>query len=159
VRQPALRPLDGIDQKLFVTLIESPTLAATAVEAIDPDWFGSNAARMLLSAYQDLDLAGHSLDVETLLLAIENEQLKNIVVSLQEQVGKLPGTAEERYASIMIRYREQAFDTESHKQIQLLASATMNEADELEVLKSMIDQQRSRHGINPKPSSILKKET
>ena len=150
--QSKLRPLVGLERDLFEALIENPDLAATAVEAIDPDWFQSTTAKMLLSAYQDLELAGRSLDCATLLLVIENEQLKNVVVSLQERMqerfGKLPETAEQRYAAIMLRFREQAFTVENTKQIELLESATMNEDDEMAMLKAMIDQQRSRHGIN-----------
>ena len=58
---------------------------------------------MLLSAYQDLEFAGRSLDVDSLLLLIENEQLKNVVVSIQERqqerAGKLPENAEQRLCS------------------------------------------------------------
>ena len=77
--------VDGIDDLLLrvahvdlliEALIENPDLAAMAVEAIDPDWLESTTARMMLSAYQDLDLAGRNLDCDTLLLLIENEQLK-----------------------------------------------------------------------------------
>jgi len=149
-----LRPLSGIDRDLFEALIENPDLAAMAVEAIDPDWLESTTARMMLSAYQDLDLAGRNLDCDTLLLLIENEQLKNIVVSLQERqqdrAGKLPETAEQRYTAIMTRYREQAFASETSKQIEILESASLTDDDEMEMLKAMIDQQRNRHGINTK---------
>ncbi len=146
-----LRPVTGIDRDLFEALIEAPDLAGMAVEAIDPDWFDSVTARMLLSAYQDLELAGRSLDVDSLLLLIENEQLKNVVVSLQqrqnERAGKLPETAQQRYAAIMNRYRERAFAVKNNKQIELLSSASMDEEDEVAVLKAMIDEQRDRHGI------------
>ena len=149
-----LRPLAGIDRDFFEALIENPELAATAVEAIDPDWFESNTARMLLSAYQDLDLAGRDLDCQTLLLLIENEQLKNVVVSIQERMsqrqGKLPETAEQRYAAIMARYRERAFAAENSKQIEKLESATLTNEDEMSVLKALIEQQRNHHGIEPK---------
>ena len=74
---PTLQPITGIDRELFELLIESPDLAGTAVESIDPVWLDSNASKMLLSAYQDLDLAGRDLTVESLLLLIENEFLKN----------------------------------------------------------------------------------
>lgn len=147
-----LRPITGIDRYLFEALIESPDLAAMAVEAIDPDWLDGTSSQMLLSAYQDLDLAGRSLDVDSLLLMIENEQLKNIVVSLEEwqreRAGKLPESAEQRYAAIMNRFRDRGFDAENTRQIERLDSATMNEDDEMAVLREMIDEQRSRHGIN-----------
>jgi DNA primase len=147
----ALSPLSGIDRDLFETLIDCPDLAATAVEAIDPDWFETTTAVMLLSAYQDLELAGKNLDVDTLLLLVENEPLKNQIVTLQERVldrsGKLPERPEDRYAAIMNRYRERAFAIEKSRQIEKLASASMAEDEEDALLKSLIDEERTRHGI------------
>ena len=105
---------------------------------------------MLLSAYQDLDLAGHSLDVDSLLLLIENEQLKNQIVTLQERVrqhaGKFPETPEQRYAAIMTHYRQRAFAAEKSKQMEMLASASMDEDEEDAMLKALFDEERPRHG-------------
>ncbi len=149
-RQFAIRPLMGIDRKLFEALIESPELAGMAVEAIDPDWLETATAKMLLSAYQDLDLAGHSLDVDSLLLLIENEQFKNQIVTLQERVrqhaGKFPETPEQRYAAIMTHYRQRAFAAEKSKQMEMLASASMDEDEEDAMLKALFDEERPRHG-------------
>lgn len=151
-RQPqiAIRPLMGIDRKLFEALIENPELAGMAVEAIDPDWLETATAKMLLSAYQDLDLAGHSLDVDSLLLLVENEQLKNQIVTLQERVRqhaeKLPETAEDRYTAIMTHYRERAFAAEKSKQMEMLASASLDEDEEDAMLKALFDEERPRHG-------------
>ena len=83
-----LRPLASLERDLFETFIENPDLAITAVEAIDPDWFETNTAKMLLTAYQDLEFDGHQLDIESVLLLVENEQLKNQLVTLQERVRK-----------------------------------------------------------------------
>ncbi|MGI9472413.1 MAG: DNA primase [Rubripirellula sp.] len=147
----SLTPMTGLDRDLFETLIESPELAAMAVEAIDPSWFDSMAAKMLLSAYQDLDLNGHSLDIDSVLLLVENESLKSQIVTLQERVrdhaGKLPLKPEDRYAAIMNRYRERAFAAEQSKQIEQLASASMDEEDEVALLQALIDETRNRHGI------------
>ncbi len=152
-----LRPLAGLERDLFETLIENPELAATAVEAIDPDWFETATAKMLLSAYQDLDLAGHSLDVDSVLLLVENEQLKNQIVTLQERIsrrsGQLPQGPNERYAAIMIRYRELAFSADKTKRIEQLASAELAEDEEVAMLKAMIEEERTRHGIKPNASS------
>ena len=96
-----LQPLTGIDRELFETLIETPDLAGMAVEAIDPDWLETNTAKMLLSAYQDLELEGRDLDVQSVLLLLENEYLKNQVVSLDDRVrdreGKSTQSPEDRY--------------------------------------------------------------
>ena len=151
-----LRPLAGLERDLFETLIENPELAATAVEAIDPHWFETTTAKMLLSAYQDLDLAGHSLDADSVLLLVENEQLKNQIVTLQERIARrsnpLPSGPDQRYAAIMTRYRELAFSNEKSKKIEQLASAELPEDEEMAMLRAMIEEERARHGIKPNVS-------
>ena len=108
---------------------------------------------MLLSAYQDLDLAGHSLEIDSVLLVVENEQLKNQIVTLQERIGRrsapLPQNAEERYAAIMRRYRELAFSLAQTRKIEQLASAALPEDEEVAVLQALIEEERSKHGIRP----------
>lgn len=145
----ALEPITGIDRELFETLIECPDLAGMAVEAIDPDWLQTNSAKMLLSAYQDLELAGHELDTQSLLLLIENEALKNQVVTLQERVGQLAeqaaATAEQRYHAIVTRYRDQEQNAEKTRQIARLESQSMPEEEELALLKELFDAERTRH--------------
>lgn len=151
-----LRPLARLERDLFETLIEVPELAATAVETIDPDWFETATAKMLLSAYQDLEMAGHTLDIDALLLLVENEQLKNQIVTLLERINSrttpLPQGPEERYAAIISRYRELAFSVEKSRKIQQLASAELAEDEEMAMLKALIDEERARHGIRPNAS-------
>ncbi len=149
--QRKLTSLSGLDRQLFETLIESPEIAAMAVEAIDPDWFETATAKMLMSAYQELELSGRDLDVETLLLLVENEQLKNQIVTMQDRVrernGKLPETPEQRYAMIMTRYREREFNQDQSRQIEQLASASLDEDEETALLNRLIQQDRERRGI------------
>jgi DNA primase len=145
----SLHPLTGIDRELFEALIEDPDLAAMAVEAIDPDWLTSNTAKMLLSAYQDLELAGHSLEIEAVLLLVENESLKNQIVNLQQRIANRrddkPESASLRYAAIMTRYRDCAFTVEQRRQIEKLQSAELEEEEEVAMLKAMLETQRARH--------------
>ncbi len=151
IASPRPTPLAGIDRDLFETLIENPDLAAVAVESIDPDWFDSVTAKMLLSAYQDLDLAGHALDADSLMLLIENEALKNIVVTLQQRVldraEAFTSTPDERFAAIMTRYREREFAAEKNRQIERLQSAALPEDEEDALLKAMFDQEKARHQL------------
>ena len=149
-----LRPLASLERDLFETFIENPELAITAVEAIDPDWFETNTAKMLLTAYQDLEFDGHQLDIESVLLLVENEQLKNQLVTLQERVhkreGELPQTAEQRYNAVMSRLRDLAFSNEQSRKIEQLASELLPEDEEVAILEAMIAQARSKHGIEDK---------
>ncbi|EMI20762.1 DNA primase [Rhodopirellula maiorica SM1] len=143
------QPLSGIDRELFETLIESPELAAMAVESVDPDWLESNTAKMLLSAYQDLDLQGRDLTLESLMLVLENDDLKNQVVALEERVRRRGDqstqTTFERYAGVVLRYREREFSAEKNRQIAKLASSALAEDEEEALLKELFDAERTRH--------------
>ena len=151
--QAPLQPITGIDRELFELLIESPDLAAMAVEAIDPTWLETNAAKMLLSAYQDLELAGRELDIDTVMLLLENELLKNQLVSFVERIaqreGKLAEPPESRYLAVMSRYSERASAEEKSGMIAKLESATLQEDEEAELLKQLFEAEKSRHGISP----------
>ena len=153
-----LRPLASLERDLFEALIENPDLAITAVEAIDPDWFETNTAKMLLSAYQDLEFDGQQLDIDSVLLLVENEQLKNQLVTLLERINRrtseLPQTAEQRYNAVMSRFQELAFSNEQTKKIEQLASELLPEDEEVAILEAMIAEARTKHGIQDsnKPS-------
>lgn len=152
---PPLTALSGMDRELFETLIECPELAAMAVEAVDPQWLQSDAAKMLLSAYQDLDLQGRPLDLDSLLLMIENEQLKGHVVDLHERVlrrGDASGEPPEaRYAATMTRYREREFVEEKNRHIARLESRTLEADEEVALLQELIQAERTRMGITAPP--------
>jgi DNA primase len=153
--QPAaMHPIVGVDRELFELLIESPDLAAMAVESIDPDWLETLAAKMLLSAYQDLDLAGRELTSENVLLLIENEDLKSQFVTLQDRVhareGKLSTSSEVRYGGVITQYAKRATDAEKSSMIAKLESATLPEDEEAELLKQLFEAEKARHRGNPK---------
>jgi DNA primase len=153
---PAKLPsISGMDRELFETLIESPAVAGLAVGAIDASWFETITAQMLFSAYQDLELAGRALDVDSIYLAIDNEALKNVVVTLQERValreGKSLGDPLERYRAIESRYRERQWNVEASQRIAQLESTMLPEDEELAVLNELLEAQRSRHSLKQPP--------
>lgn len=146
-----LKPMMGLERELFETLIENPDLANMAVEAIEIQWLEGMAAKMLLTAYQDLEMDGHCLDADSILLLVENEALKNQIVTLQERVaeraGKLPESADDRYAAIVTRFRERELSDEQDRQIEKLASASMPEDDEDALLKAIVEKARLQQRI------------
>ncbi len=142
-------PISGVDRELFETLIESPEVAAMAVEAIDADWLQSTSAKMLLSAYQELDLHGRELSADSLLTLIENDFLKAQIVTLQQRIDlrgeRFTDSPQERYAAILTRFHEREFEAEKSRQITQLESATLAEDEELAVLQAIIAAERIRH--------------
>ena len=143
------RPLEGIDRELFETLIEAPELAGMAVEAIDQQWLQSNTAKMLLSAYQDLELDGRQLDLANVLLLIENEYLKNQLVSCEERVrrrsGKVPQSPEDQYTAIITRYREREQKLNAARKIEQLETTALDHDAEDELLKELFEAEKARH--------------
>ncbi|MEP0060964.1 DNA primase [Rhodopirellula bahusiensis] len=140
--------ITGVDRELFEILIESPEVAAMAVESVDPSWLHSNTAKMLLSAYQDLDLQGRDLDVDSVLVLLENDFLKNQIITLQERIEQRAGHVLDepqlRYTAILTRFREREFDAEKIRQIEKLQSASLPEDEELAMLEQLFAAERIR---------------
>jgi DNA primase len=144
--------LSGVDRELFETLLESPEVAAMAIEAVDPEWLQSTTAKMLLSAYQELDLNGRELTAESLLTLLENDFLKNQIITLQQRVDtrgdRFAEGPAERYAAILTRFHEREFAAEKSRRIVQLESATLPADEELAMLQAIIAAERIRH--NPR---------
>ena len=152
VSPQSLPEITGLDMHLFETLIEEPELAAGAVEAVDPHWLSSITAKMLLSAYQDLDLRGMPLDGNALFSVLENEQLKNAVASIQFRVDERresrTDTPHHRYADILNRYRDLI---EKVREIEQVGQSLLAEQDEDELLRKLFAEeiQRQQNKTNP----------
>ncbi|MCA9139512.1 MAG: DNA primase [Planctomycetales bacterium] len=145
-------PLSGFDRELFETMIESPELAGRAVETIDPDWLDTLSAKMILAAYQELDLQGRDLNVETLMALLENDFLKNEVVTMQFRVaqrdGKITQSAEERFQTLLVQFHKRENIAEKQRQIAKLESLALDESEELDLLKQLFDSEKSRQQID-----------
>ena len=143
------RPLEGIDRELFATFIESPEIAAIAVENINSDWLETNTAKMLLSAYQDLELLGRELDLSNVLLLIENDYLKNQLVSCEQYLSRFDDSVnrspEEQYRSIVMRYRERERD----QAIKHIETNALGSPDEVEMLRQLFDAEKTRQKDSP----------
>ncbi len=144
---PRVPPLSMVDRKLFEALIEESDLVARAIEAIDPATLESTTAKMLFSAYQDLELAARPLDVDTLLLFVENDQLKNQIVSIHENIqnrrDELPETPTQRLHALVAYYHNRASASESARDIETLASASLDEDEELARLNEIVNRHRA----------------
>nr|WP_286178097.1 DNA primase [Rhodopirellula sp. JC639] len=145
-------PLTSFDRELFETMIESPELAGRAVETIDPDWLDTLSAKMILAAYQELDLQGRDLTVETLLALIENDFLKNEIVTMQfrlaQREGKLSQSPEQRFQSLLEQFHRRENIAEKHRQIAKLESLALDESEELDLLKQLFDSEKNRQQID-----------
>jgi len=155
---PGLQPILGIDRELFEIMIEDPEFAPKAIEAIDPCWLETEAARSLMQAYQDLDLEGRELNLESLLLVVDSDGLKNTIVTMEERVqrreGRLTQTPTQRYASAIERYHQMNWMAEKARQLAALSQEPRSADEEAELLRRMFEGEKVVKGLlaNPKAS-------
>ncbi|OYP35528.1 DNA primase [Rhodopirellula sp. MGV] len=145
-------PLTSIDKELFEALLESPDLAGRAVETIDPEWLDTYAAKMILSAYQELDLEGRELTAESLLLLLENDFLKNEVVTMQFRLARREGRStlspEQRFQSVLKHYHDREEKAGKQRKIAQLESSSLDEEQELELLKQLFESAKTSQQLD-----------
>ncbi len=149
-----LQPISGIDRELFEIMIEYPEAAAQIIEMVDPAWLLSDSARMLLQVYQDLELHGRELDLSTVLLSVENEQLKSIIVGLDEAINQrsefITQPCQQRLADVLQRYHRSQATAETRRQLAQLEASSGDDDSAAELLSDIIAAQRLQMGIRPK---------
>ncbi len=148
----------GADRELFELLIEAPQLAAVALETLDPTWLAGDAARVLLDVYQRLELEGHDLDFNSLMLAVDDPQLKSTLVDLDQRVRdrceRVPQTpAEERWMLFLQRFQRTDLHRTAHRHLAQLESNQLEPEEEEKALLRLIEAQRARHGLMGNPNS------
>ncbi|MEM9827728.1 MAG: toprim domain-containing protein, partial [Planctomycetota bacterium] len=145
---PQLTPLRGIDLECFEIIFSDLDLAATSVETIDPEWLDSITAKMLFSALQGLELAGHELSGQAVMTLIENQELKNHLSSVLDRIDSdsSPGdeTPQQRYAALMQRFAQRQWRRQQDQVAAQLESAELDETAELEALQRLFEQERQR---------------
>lgn len=148
-REEFLEPIPGLDRELFQIMIRFPDQAAVAVERVDPQWLKSNSSRMLLAVYQELELAGRDLDMQTVMTTIESEGLKNLYVSLDEETP-VPAEAvasqsfEDRFETLLTRYFEQVEAIDAVRSVSEIETTADSES-QMRALGEMLAKLRTQH--------------
>lgn len=150
VSTPNFEPILGLDRELFEALIETPDFVSQAIEAVEESWLKTESARHLMRAYQALELAGMSLDISDLLLAVEDEFLKNQLVILEHRVSLKSESAtlppSQRFVSILQRYRDIQTQMETQQRIAQLDSPQIPDDEQLDMLEELFAAQRLKQG-------------
>jgi DNA primase len=145
--------LAPIDRELFEILVLHADLVPFALERFPMEALMSNAARQLWQSYMDLELEGYSLDFSSILSAIEDATLKNILGSLAEEatqkaeVVKLD--ADERLHTLCDRLSRQDQLLQDQQQLRVLEAKHLSADEEIDLLQQVIEQARARQGLLP----------
>lgn len=150
--QPTISQLTTHEQELFEILVLHPELVPVAIERIGVEDMSGPLARLLLSTYLELEVAGETLDFPRVLTEVEDAQLKNILVELDERAQRKAALAEE---SAMARLngliRDFAWERAAHAsrdKVVALEEQRLNNQEELDLLTELIQQERERQGIS-----------
>lgn len=143
--------LSPADCELFEILVSYPELVPLALERFPASSLGSDAARALLQVYTDLELAGYELHFNSVMSAMEEVSMKSLMVSIEEAASKKKQfsnwDAQQRLHSLCEKLSKQDQQAEDQQRMRILESKRLTEQEEMDLLRQVIEQARSRHGF------------
>ncbi|MCU0706985.1 MAG: DNA primase [Pirellula sp.] len=150
IRYGELRPIEA---ELFEIMVLHPDLAPMAIERFPPEHLLSGTAKRVFAMYVELELAGTPLDFQSVLSATMDPQLQSVMVSIEEhaslKAAKSLLSAEERLHTLCERWAVQDDIAYRKSQIRSLEQKTLDAQSEVDLLSSVLNQARIRHGIVP----------
>jgi len=158
VKNRVLRPgdLSPFERELLELIVVAPQVAPLALERVQAGWLECEASQRMLSAYEQLEFSGESLEFDNVLTNLEDSTLKSLLVTLHEQaIAKMEKTndsAEDRLRVLTLRMGQRQDALRQQAQLQQLQNAA-SEEEELSMLQDVIRQAKLRHGINEAASS------
>ncbi len=145
--------MSAIERELFEILILNPELVSFAIERIPDSVMTSPTAKALFQMYQELELDGHALDFENVMLVTDEPKLKSLLVSIEDhaskKIAKSSMTSNERLQSLCERTGKMEESVVRRTQIRSLEQKTLDEHSELSLLQEIISQAQARQGIVP----------
>jgi DNA primase len=149
------KDLQPLDVELLEILVRNADLVDVALAELSSDCFAPGPTRQILEAYQSISDRGEAPEFSRILSELEEPQLKHLLVELDERASSKEVYAHADAATRLrqliedVRYRFQARDR--RQQMAELEQKHHADAEELEVLRRLIDQDRKRQGI-PAPT-------
>jgi DNA primase len=149
-----LRPgdLTPVERELLELVISAPNLAPMVLERVLPEWITCEAAKRMLETYHELELDGHSLEFDSVLVTLEDPSLKSLMVTLYEQAQVkqqfVRDTPEQRLRVLTQRLGQQQEELQRRRQLSLLEDGGLDDETELNLLSDFIRQARQSHGLD-----------
>ena len=138
--------------ELLELFVLHPELVHTALAEIGEDDLSSEAARLLLRAYRQLEEAGESLEFQVVLAQIEEPSLKNLLVQLDDVAAKKQAKANldpaSRMRSVISKFQQHHVQRQLRETEAKLEQKHFNAEEEVDVLNTMIAAQRRQQGLD-----------
>ena len=143
--------LNAIECELFEVMALFEDVVPMAIERFPVTTLSSTTAKKIFQVYLDLELAGHTLGFESVLSAVEDAGIKNVLVSIEEQASRkavlAKMTPDERLHSLCERLSGQEDRAYRRQQINLLEKKQVDAETELDLLNQIVLQNRLKHGL------------
>ena len=154
---PVLSPLSAWERELLEIVLLEPEAVIAAAEEISPEQIETPAAALIFNRCCELSRGGITPTFDRLLLEFDDPAIKNLLVDLDEQgraklldeAGNIKESAEPaaRMRDLLNGMRRARQNKSMDEQSQLLREKRLDDAEELAVLNQLIEQERTRQGI------------
>lgn len=158
--EPAAVSFDKLDRKeleLLELIIEEQTLIDTAIENVSPGQFVAGPLRTLYEYIIEMFHQGQDVSFEQLMLHIEDEGTKNLVVFLGEEIeakrtlmekhSAESTNASEQLASIISAFNNLAVESENREKISQLQQKELDDKEEADKLEELFQLMKQRQGL------------
>jgi DNA primase len=143
--------LNAIECELFEVMVLYADLVPMAIERFPVGNLSCHTAKKIFQTYLDLELAGHTLDFESVLSAVEDAGVKSVLVSIEskaaEKLSYSKLSPEERLHSLCERLSGQEDRAHRRQQISLLENKQIDDNTAIDLLAQIVQQARLKHGL------------
>jgi DNA primase len=141
--------LDAAERELLEILLHYPQSIAILAEQLSVQWLASPVCRRIVERCLDGHHCGLTIDFARLLLEIDDQEVKNLLVELDES-GRSKGAVEfdARLHDVLEKFRHREHQQLTRTQTAALKEGRLAEEDELALLKQIEQQVKTRQGIS-----------
>jgi DNA primase len=142
-RQLRLADLPAWDRELLELLLLEPKYVTRICEAIEARSIASEPARQIFEMCCRLAQDGEPCDFDHVLAALEDPELKSLLVGLDESCASKASTHRERWLADLLQTDRRRRDEDEHRRA--LATARNCSADAEQLLAQFCEQSKSKH--------------
>lgn len=143
--------MNAIECELFEVMVLYADLVPMAIERFPVANLSCHTAKKIFQTYLDLELAGHTLDFESVLSAVEDAGVKSVLVSIEskaaEKLSYSKLSPEERLHSLCERLSGQEDRAHRRQQISMLENKHIDDNTAIDLLAQIVQQARLKHGL------------
>ena len=141
-----------LEREILELMTLVPAIGRRVAEEIEVEHLSHPGAQQLLMIARELAVDGRVPDFQSLMTRVEDPKLKYLLIELAEAAEakneQALFDADERFQEALNVLKQQSADDESRRVIADLESKRLDEKEQVDALRRLIEQQRARQGIS-----------